>query len=334
VKGENDSLNEAIRVAKQKRAADVDTIDSNAQVADSYNNVTEEVDGVVTSLQDLAKELDAANNAQLDAREAARNLQAAYDDFDATIKKNGTSLNIHTAKGRENQAALDEMARAALKSADAILETTGSQDAYRESLESSRKAILDRIRDLGLHGEKAQELADKILNIPSETEFKLYANTDKAQKKLDKIIRAMNLINSGFNQSKSFTVSGGIGDQIANANGGIVKFYANGGVEHHSAQIAKAGTTRVWAEPETGGEAYIPLTPTKRPRATQVLAQVASDFGYQLVPVGAQLFADGSGTGNGRSIIGRDKPVEITGRLDLGGGLTGVITAHLNNLQI
>lgn len=66
------------------------------------------------------------------------------------------------------------------------------------------------------------------------------------------------------------------------ADGGVMRFYADGGREQHVAQIAPAGTWRVWAEPETGGEAYIPLAESKRPRSMAVLEDVAEQFGYRL----------------------------------------------------
>lgn len=80
------------------------------------------------------------------------------------------------------------------------------------------------------------------------------------------------------------------------ANGGFhspkVKHFANGGLENHTAQIARPSSVyRVWAEPETGGEAYIPLASSKRQRSTAILDHVASQFGYNLTPVDA--FADG-----------------------------------------
>jgi hypothetical protein len=84
------------------------------------------------------------------------------------------------------------------------------------------------------------------------------------------------------------------------ADGGI-RYYAQGGVRHfaggserHVAQIAPAGSWRVWGEPETGGEAYIPLGAAKRGRSTEILSDVAARFGYQLVPV-AQLAPGGGG---------------------------------------
>lgn len=65
--------------------------------------------------------------------------------------------------------------------------------------------------------------------------------------------------------------------------GSVLRFFGKGGMEHHVAQFAPAGAMRVWAEPETGGEAYIPMAPSKRDRSTAILAAVADDFNMQLV---------------------------------------------------
>lgn len=67
-----------------------------------------------------------------------------------------------------------------------------------------------------------------------------------------------------------------------------IKEFARGGIEKHVAQIARGGAMRLWAEPETGGEAYIPLAQSKRGRSTAILRQVAHQFGYRL-----DKFADG-----------------------------------------
>jgi TP901 family phage tail tape measure protein len=63
----------------------------------------------------------------------------------------------------------------------------------------------------------------------------------------------------------------GVGGGLQQANGSLLDFYARGGIrEQHVAQIAPAGAWRVWAEPETGGEAYIPLSPAKRARSIDI----------------------------------------------------------------
>lgn len=80
---------------------------------------------------------------------------------------------------------------------------------------------------------------------------------------------------------------------ISNARGGIVEFAGGGmavqsfagGGENHIAQIARPGAMRLWAEPETGGEAYIPLANDwRRPRAVSVLDETASRFGLRVEP--------------------------------------------------
>ncbi|MBV1940772.1 hypothetical protein KUF83_30015 [Streptomyces sp. BV286] len=80
------------------------------------------------------------------------------------------------------------------------------------------------------------------------------------------------------------------------ADGGIVH-YANGGIraatnrikafaagaERHIAQIGKPGEMRIWNEPETQGEAYLPLARSKRKRSEAILGEVARMFGGTVV---------------------------------------------------
>lgn len=97
------------------------------------------------------------------------------------------------------------------------------------------------------------------------------------------------------------------------SRGAVMEFYAGGGArENHVAQVAR-GTWRVWAEPETGGEAYIPMASSKRVRSTAVLADVAQRFGYQLSPM-----ADGGW-----------HPVEPSVHVPLDGGAAGRLPTHL-----
>ncbi|MEU0624973.1 phage tail tape measure protein [Streptomyces rubiginosohelvolus] len=97
--------------------------------------------------------------------------------------------------------------------------------------------------------------------------------------------------------------SGAEGTQLGNANGSVTDYYANGGVrrgrntyfadggEHHVAQIAPAGAWRVWAEEETGGEAYIPLAASKRARSRAITEETIRRLGGD--PKTVQWKADG-----------------------------------------
>ncbi|WP_051777663.1 hypothetical protein [Streptomyces violaceorubidus] len=76
------------------------------------------------------------------------------------------------------------------------------------------------------------------------------------------------------------------------AHGSVLEFYADGGMrENHVAQIAPAGAWRVWAEPSTGGESYIPLSPSKRPRSRAIAEETVRRLGGD--PASIQWHANG-----------------------------------------
>ncbi|MFJ5886876.1 hypothetical protein [Streptomyces californicus] len=89
------------------------------------------------------------------------------------------------------------------------------------------------------------------------------------------------------------------------ADGGIVAAaYANGGIrgravqhfaagsENHIAQIAPASAMRVWAEPETMGEGYVPFAPSKRLRSRAITEEIVRRLGGD--PDAIQWNANGS----------------------------------------
>ncbi|MBV6758351.1 phage tail tape measure protein [Rhodococcus opacus] len=105
------------------------------------------------------------------------------------------------------------------------------------------------------------------------------------------------------------------------------RFFANGGFggvgagEDHNAQIASAGSWRVFAEPETGGEAYIPLSPTKRNRSLAVWAQTGQRLGAFAAGAGlaaaSGFDADGNFVGfktNSSTIPGLEKLLEAASK--------------------
>lgn len=99
-------------------------------------------------------------------------------------------------------------------------------------------------------------------------------------------LRIHNTATIGFRQLGPGRQAVPFGARYPRADGGITRFrrFADG-TERHIAQIARPGDMRVWAEPETQGEAYIPLAPSKRPRSTAILGTVANDFGFNLTPM-------------------------------------------------
>jgi TP901 family phage tail tape measure protein len=95
-------------------------------------------------------------------------------------------------------------------------------------------------------------------------------------------------------------------DYGGHADGAVVDYYADGGIprdnlrpfprkgESHVAQIAPAGSWRVWGEPETMGEGYVPFAPSKRGRSRAITEEIVKRLGGD--PNGIQWNADGNVT--------------------------------------
>jgi hypothetical protein len=104
------------------------------------------------------------------------------------------------------------------------------------------------------------------------------------------------------------------GSIVRYAEGGIravgnrIRAFANG-AEKHVAQIAKAGEWRVWAEDETGGEAYLPLAKSKRKRSKAILESVAEMFGGMVVYPGQGALKSFA---NGALSVARPAPTRVT----------------------
>ncbi len=111
---------------------------------------------------------------------------------------------------------------------------------------------------------------------------RVYANVDQATGQILGFRREVERLDGTTATVYSRVVrSGQVGGGTTQADGSVLSFYADGGTtrENHVAQIAPAGSWRVWAEPETMGEAYIPLAPAKRPRSMEIWRQTGRLLG-------------------------------------------------------
>ncbi|GAA2439895.1 hypothetical protein [Streptomyces glaucus] len=144
------------------------------------------------------------------------------------------------------------------------------------------------LKDLGYKIENVDK-GGKTVRITAPTETPL-ANVQRIQSAIN------NLTGRTVHVTVQYSESGKPSVVRTHADGGIVT-YANGGIraatnrikafaagaERHIAQIGKPGEIRIWNEPETKGEAYIPLAPEKRKRSEAILNRVAQMFGGQVV---------------------------------------------------
>lgn len=269
------------------------TVGALKEQADALQGTTEEASLAEDALEGLARMLDDLNSATLNARDAERNFKAAIDEVTEAKKKateegikKSKMLDTNTEAGRRNEATLDALARAGIKYSQTVLEETGSEEKFRAALDESRNALYEAARQLGMTEEAAWEYVDSVLAVPDEVTTEATFNVAKAEQTMNAFVKRWSgygipmHVNMSNDQALAAIqrVQRARGINVQMRDGGVVDYFANGS-EHHVAQIAPAGAWRVWAEPETGGEAYIPLSPAKRARSEAILEDVAARFG-------------------------------------------------------
>lgn len=137
------------------------------------------------------------------------------------------------------------------------------------------KAAIAALRDMGF---KVRTLPNRKISVTIPT-GKARDNARSIQRYIDGL--AGKAVGVGVYKTTYYKQVGKPPPMIAKeADGGIVERYAQGGMrENHVAQIARAGTWRVWAEDETGGESYIPLHPSKRVRSRAIAEETVRRLG-------------------------------------------------------
>jgi TP901 family phage tail tape measure protein len=236
-----------------------------------------------------------------DLQVTADALSPIFQRADALMARNGQALDGNTAAAAANRKGLDDLRTSAGNYLAQVEQQLGPGAAFQGVLAATRARLEDEAVKFGMGKDAAKRYADQILAVPKlaqttlQLEHAQYTAQLKAAQRLLASIRSKNV-------TIHFTAAGlvEVGKQSAaaaqsrfqGADGGVMSYYAAGGVTipmghrgdtAHTAQIAPAGAMRVWAEPETGGEAYIPLAPAKRRRSKSVAQDVVERFGGRIV---------------------------------------------------
>lgn len=273
----------------------VNAADQPAQIADAEFNLKEALLGVQQAV------LAVAQSQEKEAAEAADSFQDGIQDstvslheFEAELRKNVSAhenwqANIATIADRYGIATAASLAKLGQDGAHLVnqLANATEADARRMGTDLEKWALYGTeafntavVKNLGKGVEDARTFGMQTARALSE---EMGIGIDEAIKLLEKYGYAI----EGYASATLKEVSPGQYRMVKpDGTVGGPTFMADGGVrEAHNAQIAKAGAWRVWAEPETGGEAYIPLSPSKRNRSKGILEQVANKFGYGLLPM-------------------------------------------------
>jgi TP901 family phage tail tape measure protein len=169
-----------------------------AAAADKTGGLTGAQQALKTATDDAKKALDdevasmqSAGLVVLSTRDARRQMIEAINAGSDAVKKNGQTLDINTQKGRDNQVALDGVAGKALSLADSIYKETGSEEAMRASLVTSRASLVTAAQHFGMTKDQANKYADSVLKIPAAASTTVNANTAPASAKLAALQRQL-----------------------------------------------------------------------------------------------------------------------------------------------
>lgn len=270
------------------------TAEAVGETASAHETATAAVDEETASIKELIDALDALNGASQSREQAEINWQDQLAKTAQVLAEGTKTLDLTTAAGRENRQSMLDMAEAAQELAQRRLEQTGNEEQFRQTLEQARAALFAQARQFFATDEEAQAYVDTLLSVPAEVETEVEADTAQAESDINHVARdrestisvsiAPRYSPADIPGTPAWYASRGI--TFPQADGGIVEYYASGGIRE--AHIAADGANRIlYAERGTGGEAFIPLAPSKRARSTDILEDVAGRFGYQLSPAGA-----------------------------------------------
>jgi len=287
-------------------------------------------------------ELNAVFSASADKFEAARKVVQdaglAWDEaaFEAVLKANPDPAKMTTEQAQNSardyangvyKAQLDALPQPAL---DQILRATGTADAYKrgdytavmKAWNSTDPGVQAAIRNIKQnvteHGWAAaiKVLEDAIFNAQRVQGIVNGVHGKTVSIGVDISPNANStLLRLAGVTSADGSILDRFGNGVRGFNPGRASFqaFANGGITVEKPGPAKiyspVSQFRLFAEASTGGEAFIPLAASKRNRSTEILAEVASQFGYKLQK--ATAFADGGIMTGGNSHATRGLNVHI-----------------------
>jgi phage-related minor tail protein len=190
----------------------------------------------------------------LNLSEAQINWHAAIDEVDAALARNGETLDLNTEKGRDNQSTLNDLADAAISTAEAMIAQGYSAEEVAGYMEGARREFVRSADQLGATGRQANRAADALGLIPGDYRANVHANTSGAMTSLNRIGSALNFLDgrqatvrvSAVGSALGLRTGGIVGSGLGFEHGGIVGGgmpwgAASGGQRHSSTVINEAG---------------------------------------------------------------------------------------------
>lgn len=135
-------------------------------LGDQAGAVASKLDEMKDKAADLTTKLDRLFGATVNEEEAASSFEAAIDDLTEKMTENGRSLDVHTAKGRENLDAIRGAAKGLRDHIDAMVANGATQDQLRATFDRHIEDFRRVLRQMGLNEGEIDNLVTKYGLVP------------------------------------------------------------------------------------------------------------------------------------------------------------------------
>ncbi|MFC3504801.1 hypothetical protein ACFOOK_28070 [Micromonospora krabiensis] len=228
---------------------------------DSLDGVGLEAGDAAIEVQTLDDNMRTLANNAVSVEQANLRLESAIDAATEAAKRNGAGIDANIPKQNANREALVAIADQANTTAQRILDTGGSYDDAQQAALRGRAGFLAAAEAMKVDSAEAQRLAEKLFHIPDDT-APVVRLVDKATGQLVGFEKRINKLDGRVITVRTRLTSAGeyipgVGTQTRRW-GGITQ-HAQTGLLRDAQIAAPQGPARyAWAEPATGGEAFIP----------------------------------------------------------------------------
>lgn len=226
--GTNAGLTEAQK--QQKLAAEGAKTDATAQetAAAAHKAAAAAAQVQAASLDDLIAAMLRMPGQVLSLRDAQRGYQQSLDDATAALKENGktainhgAALQISTQKGRDNQAALDAIAKSANDVTKTLRENGASQKTLSSNTVQTSKDLYAAARQFGLNDKAARAYVKSVQAVPQKATTTISNNAPAAKAKVDPYTKALNLLPKTKTTGVVLTGASSARSQVLNLSGAI-----------------------------------------------------------------------------------------------------------------
>lgn len=259
-----------------------------------------------TALADLGAKTDAATTAARDSGASWEQVNGIYERGQKAIIDNAMAMGLSRTEATAFAATVLTIPDSKTTKVDMASEdATADLEAFNAAVKATPGSKSVTLKTLSKAGEEAlAAFGYKVERLPDGS-VRVTALTGAALSGIGNVAAQLRALRDRTVTITTHHVVKSTGEAVRTkptaghlADGGVVDYYANGGIRGgvqsfaqggtgsspdtkngHVAHIARAGTWRVFAEDETGGESYVPLHPSKRTRSRAITEETVRRLG-------------------------------------------------------